>query len=79
MSLPITRFDGILPKNKPTFTEIMMDTWVIQELDSLEIGDIQLEKRIKQLLSTLNHSLMKASRYPVEHGVRKKPLIIVFQ
>ncbi|EBC1278842.1 hypothetical protein CYN58_23775 [Salmonella enterica] len=33
-----------------------MDNWVIQELDSLEIGDIRLEKRIKHLLSTLSHS-----------------------
>ncbi len=24
-----------------------MDNWVIQELDSLDIGDIRLEKRIK--------------------------------
>ncbi len=33
-----------------------MDNWVIQELDSLEIDDIRLEKRIKHLLSTLSHS-----------------------
>lgn len=33
-----------------------MDNWVIQELDSLEIGDVRLEKRVKILLSTLSHS-----------------------
>lgn len=24
-----------------------MDNWVIQELDSLEIGDVRLEKRVR--------------------------------
>ncbi|HGZ0971225.1 TPA: transposase DNA-binding-containing protein [Escherichia coli O25b:H4-ST131] len=33
-----------------------MENWVIKELESLIVGDIRLEKRIKHILSVLSRS-----------------------
>ncbi|EPC8721545.1 transposase DNA-binding-containing protein [Escherichia coli] len=34
-----------------------MENWVIKELESLNVGDIRLEKRTKHILSVLSPSL----------------------
>ncbi|VZR49501.1 transposase DNA-binding-containing protein [Escherichia coli] len=33
-----------------------MENWVIKELESLSVGDIRFEKRIKHILSVLSRS-----------------------